>query len=253
MKKFDYKEFNKRYNKFRKNNLPTPFWDKERQVLEYVFYEKDNFYDGFNISNNITDSFENKFSLYYPFECIIYTNDNHREIGHCHEHFFENVVRDLYNYPVSFNIRKKDEIYYSKQELDYLKTLKNYLLLIGLDDIPDDINVSRYRNKLVKKYQNSIIVKLDNHRINDIIKGKGTFFAIKKNKYNSELKKYSKGELQYLITDNKNNFRLLIEYVERKKQKYEEVKKYVKIPKSNDNTEVMVDYFKIIEIYNKKN
>ncbi len=41
MKKFDYKTFCERYAKFRKNNLPTPFWDRERQVLEFVFYEED--------------------------------------------------------------------------------------------------------------------------------------------------------------------------------------------------------------------
>lgn len=26
----------KRYDKFKKNNLPTPFWDDERLTLEYV-------------------------------------------------------------------------------------------------------------------------------------------------------------------------------------------------------------------------
>lgn len=37
-KKFDYEEFNKRYDKFNKNNLLTPFWDEERQTLEYVYF-----------------------------------------------------------------------------------------------------------------------------------------------------------------------------------------------------------------------
>ena len=39
MKKFEYNEFVKRYNKFKKNNLPTPFWDSERQTLEYVYFD----------------------------------------------------------------------------------------------------------------------------------------------------------------------------------------------------------------------
>ena len=52
MTKFDYKAFNLRYEKFKKNNLPTPFWDKERQVLEYVFYDKDHY----NINSNLTDA-----------------------------------------------------------------------------------------------------------------------------------------------------------------------------------------------------
>ena len=29
-------DFNSRYDKFKENNLPTPFWDEERQTLEYV-------------------------------------------------------------------------------------------------------------------------------------------------------------------------------------------------------------------------
>lgn len=251
MKKFDYKEFNRRYDKFKNNNLPTPFWDRERQVLEYVFFEKDKIHNELNISNNLTDSFANKISLYYPFNCVIGTKDGQRKIGHCHEHSFENVLRNVYDYPVSFSIPKKDEYYYSKQELEYLKVLKNYFLLVGLSDIPDNVRVGRFRNKLVKKYQNSIIITLDNHYINDIIKGKCVFFAVKKNKENKELKKYSKGELQYLVLDKKNNFRLLIEYTEKKKQKYQEIKKYLKINKTKDNDDVMVSYFKVLEIFTK--
>ncbi len=245
MTKFDYKRFNLRYEKFKKNNLPTPFWDRERQVLEFVFCENDKF----NINNNLTDSFSNRLKLYYPYDSIIITKDGEKKVGPCHEHTFENVVRDLYNYPISFNIPKKDESYYSKQELSYLKTLKSYLLLVGLSDIPDNVKVSRYRNKLVKKYQNAIIINLDNRSINDIIKGKCVFFAMKKNKNNKDITKYKKGELQYLIMDSKNKFRLLIEYTEKKKQKYEEIKKQVKIAKTKDSDDVMVYYFKIIEIF----
>ena len=40
MKEGDYKEFIKRYDQFKKNNLPTPFWDEERQTLEYVYFYK---------------------------------------------------------------------------------------------------------------------------------------------------------------------------------------------------------------------
>jgi len=252
MTEFDYKTFNERYKKFKKNNLPTPFWDKERQVLEYVFYEKDKYHDNLSINNNLTDSFSNKFSLYYSFNCVTITKDGKRKIGHCHEHTFENVVRNLYDYPVSFNISKKDEIYYSKQELTYLKIMKNYLLLVGLSDIPDSVRVSRYRNKLVKKYQNAIIINLDNREINSIIKGKRVFFAVKKNKNNKDLKKYQKKELQYLIVDDKGNFRLLIEYVEKKQEKYLEIKKQVKISKTKDNDDVMVYYFKVLEVFTKK-
>ena len=35
MKKHEFIEFEKRYEKFQKNNLPTPFFDDERQTFEY--------------------------------------------------------------------------------------------------------------------------------------------------------------------------------------------------------------------------
>ena len=245
MEKFSYKTFVKRYDKFKKNNLPTPFWDKERQIMEYVFYKKEEL----NVHSSLNDSFNDIVSLYYPFNSVVFTSVGERKIGRCYEHSFESVIRNLYDYPFSFSISKNDEIYYSKQELEYLMILKSYLLFIGLGDIPDTVKVERFRNKLFKKYQNCIIIKLDNRSINNIIKGKTSFFAVKKNKDNNELKSYSKGEVQYLILDNKYNFKILIEYIERKKQKYKNVKKYVKIPKLNDNNDVMVDYFKIIEIY----
>ena len=38
MKKHEFIEFEKRYEKFKKNNLPTPFFDDERQTFEYVYY-----------------------------------------------------------------------------------------------------------------------------------------------------------------------------------------------------------------------
>lgn len=38
MKKRKYNEFMKRYDKFKNNNLPTPFWYNERKTLEYVKY-----------------------------------------------------------------------------------------------------------------------------------------------------------------------------------------------------------------------
>ena len=245
MSRFDYKTFNKRYEKFKKNNLPTPFLDRERKTVEYVFYDQDKL----NVYKNLTDAFMSKISLFYPFNCAMFTKEGQKVIGHCHEHSFEDVVRDLYKYPVSFNITKKDEIYYTKRELSYLKILKNYLLLIGLNDIGDNVKVTRYRNKLEEKYQSAIITQLDNRQINNIIKGKCVFFAVKKTKTNKDIRKYNKGELQYLVIDNKYNFRLLIEYVEKRKQKYQEIKKQVKVTNTKDNDDVMVYYFKVLELF----
>ena len=48
------KEFYKRYDKFKKNNLPTPFWDEKRQTLEYVCLgNKNTIYDFENAKNKI--------------------------------------------------------------------------------------------------------------------------------------------------------------------------------------------------------
>lgn len=245
MTKFDYQTFNKRYEKFKKNTLPTPFWDRERQVLEYVCYENEHLC----VYNNLTDSFLDRFSLFYPFNCAVTTMEGTREIGYCHEHTFEAVVRDLYYYPESFSISKKDEVHYTKRELSYLKLLKSYFLFIGLKDVEDSNRVSRYRSKLEKKYQKALILQLDNREINNIIKGKRTFFAVKKTKYNKDIRQYKEGELQYLVIDNKYNFRLLIEYVENKKQKYHEIKKQVKVTGAKDNEYVIVKYFKVLEIF----
>ena len=41
MNKKQIKEFLKRYDKFKKNNLPTPFWDDERQIFEYVSFDSE--------------------------------------------------------------------------------------------------------------------------------------------------------------------------------------------------------------------
>lgn len=135
------KEDLKRYDKFKKNNLPTPFWDEERNVLEYVWFDK----DGLNVSSNICYGLENISctELYYSFSV--------GPIGHMHDHSFENVVRILYDYPKTFKINKDEEQFYSKQELTYLKRIQEYLISIGLDDVDPSkkVSINRYRNKKI--------------------------------------------------------------------------------------------------------
>lgn len=132
------KDFYKRYDKFKNNNLPTPYYDKERNVLEYVWFNE----EGLNVSDNICwplESLSNT-ELYYSFSV--------GPIGHMHDHEFSNVVRMLYDYPISFNISKDEEEYYSKQELKYLKRIQEYLVSIGLKDIDPNkkVSINRYRN-----------------------------------------------------------------------------------------------------------
>lgn len=146
-----YKKFIKKYDKFRKNNLPTPFWDDERQTLEYVY-----FCNGKSVFNNqkVNNELEVNPSLFEALGEIAFTGfyysftDRHfigeKENGkyiwksviwHNHAHSFEEVVRALYDSPESFNIAKDEEQYYSKQELEYLRRVQKYLLFIGLKDL----------------------------------------------------------------------------------------------------------------------
>lgn len=52
MQKRKFNEFMKRYDKFEKNNLPTPFWDEKRHTLEYVnIGNRKNIYNFDNIND----------------------------------------------------------------------------------------------------------------------------------------------------------------------------------------------------------
>ena len=67
MNKKQTKEFEKRYDKFKNSNLPTPFWDDERQTLEYVYY-----YDNKPVINNCLFEALADIALtgfYYSFTC----------------------------------------------------------------------------------------------------------------------------------------------------------------------------------------
>ena len=60
--KYDKKmiEFNKRYDKFKKYNLPAPFWDEERQTFEYVLFESDPWRENqLVVTPNLYNAFEN--------------------------------------------------------------------------------------------------------------------------------------------------------------------------------------------------
>ena len=68
-------EFEKRYDKFKKNNLPAPFWDEERQVREYVMFEQ--YSDGKSrpfATVNLYNAFEGIIwdDFYYSFNCRYY-------------------------------------------------------------------------------------------------------------------------------------------------------------------------------------
>ena len=169
-------------------------------------------------------------------------------VGHNHAHSFEEVVKSLYYAPESFNISKEEEQFYSKQELEYLRRVQKYLLFIGLKDEEDNkIKVSRYRNKLQKKYENVMIYKFNNEVLQNIINGKNNFRVINWYPEYSGEKIYKSHEYQALLVDEEDNFKALVEFT------YEEVKKYIDIkdnyknPELKDDDKVIVCYFKLLE------
>ena len=242
------------YDKFKNNNLPTPFWDKEREVLEYVYFkDQKDIYVNNSIFYALSDIACT--GLYYPFDSkgIHMWKENgeyvkEEVIGHSHAHSFEEVVRELYNYPETFKIIKEDEIYYSKQELEYLRKVQKYLLFIGLKDI--DMNkksITRYRNKIYAKYSNSMVFMFKNKQIKEILDGKINYRVGEYYTGNIEDKEYKKGEYTSLIVDEEENFIMFIEYTKREVKLYKDVKKYYKNNKLKDNDKVVVYYFNILE------
>ena len=263
MKKKEYQVFLERYNKFKNNNLPTPFWDEERQTLEYVYFNQKEKKKALNdsklhIAYTLTDALSDITlnSFYYSYNCKIYQSkkvgDNYEEaviIGHTHAHSFEEVVHSLYNYPESFSIPKEDEQFYSKQELEYLRRVKKYLLFIGLKDSEGFRNkVGRYRNAKQKKYENAYIYIFSTKEINAILKGKN--YLIKEYlDFYKETTKYAKGEYQALIVDEEDNFKLFIEFTHEIVQTYYSVKDVYHNDKLKDNDKILIRYFKVLEKY----
>ena len=122
MQEHEFIEFQKRYEKFKRNNLPTPFFDEERQTFEYVYYSY-RFFNNDNkkyseVNHSLTDALANiAFTgLYYSFDCkeIAYTKEGVKiTFEHSHAHSFDEVVSSLYDFPESFSIPKEDEKFYS--------------------------------------------------------------------------------------------------------------------------------------------
>ena len=272
MKKNDYKEFNKRYDKFKNNNLPTPFYDEERLTLEYVWYNDElSFYqkkskkiDELELKRNVDSSIEYalgdiaNINLYYPFntKLIHIVNENGKDfikttIGHSHAHSFSEVIRELYDAPESFSIEKEDYKYYSEQELKYLRKIQKYLLFIDLKDKIKRKDIKRYRNKKQKKYGNSFIRSFPNDSLDEFISGKRNYVVIN-SEYIDIYKDYedlTNRKERNLFTDLDDNIKLFIEYTYLEKKLYKDIKNNIKFDNLKDNDQVVIKYFKVLEIF----
>lgn len=275
MNKKQTKEFFKRYDKFKKNNLPTPFWDDERQTFEYVSFdskldyfnniikkENEDFDRKLNVERNIVEALGDiaDINFYYSYTCGYFTEEKIDEDnynlklvkGHTHSHYFEDVVKDLYNFPESFNISKDEEKYYSEQQLKYLRRIQKYLIFIGLKDI-DSIkpSIKRYRNEKQKKYGSAYIREYKDKTINDILLGKIYFFVIIPDNINiyEEYEEFSNHDKKELIVDKDDNFKLFIEHTCREIKSYKEIKNNYSNKKLKDSDKVVVEYFKVLEVF----
>lgn len=255
---------NNNYLKFKKNNLPTPLWCDDHQILEYIHFNNQQLIGD---SNNLEPQLEVNSSLaealgrivnhvfYYSFTAKYLQAKkvngkliDKTIVGHMHAHSFDEVVKFLYNSPESFSISKEEEQFYSQQELQYLKLVQKYLLLIDLKDINvDKIPATRYRNKLHTKYSNATIYQFNDKTIKDIINGKRTYLVT--TWYPGYLNhQYKPGQSQLLITDKDYNFKIFIEFTKSEVKKYKDIKTiYPKDLTDDDN--IIIDYFKIIEIF----
>lgn len=258
------KEFLKRYDKFKKNNLPTPFYDEERHTIEYVYYSDRKYINDseksekhLEVHDTLTTAFEDiaYVGFYYSFTTkIIMTMKENRkittkvEVGHSHAHSFDEVVRALYDAPESFSISKEEEEFYSKQELKYLRRLQKYLLFIGMKDLETrKAPVSRYRNKLYSKYANVWIKVFDDESLKNIMNNKINFKVKKLNNENVKEEKYKSREYQALIVDKEDNFKMFVEFTKREVKTYKDIKDVCKIEGLQDNDKVLIEYFKILE------
>ena len=249
MNKKQAKEFVKKYDKFKKNNLPTHFWDDERQTKEYVYFDEDN---SLNVSDSIFESLSRiaLTGLYYPFNSNRITHkigeEPRVEYGDNHAHSFEELVGWLYDYPETFNIDKEDEKYYSKQELEYLRRVQKYLLFIGMKDVEGlKRKNTRYRSKKQTKYNNCFLHNCSKKTIEDLLSGKRNFTY--REVINDDEKEEIYDDYQALILDEEDNFKMHIKYTHSKIKKYKEIKDIVNDDRFKDNDMMCVRYFEIVE------
>ena len=269
MEEKEYKKFIKRYDKFKKNNLPTYFWDDERLVQEYVYFYNGKSYLNEKECKNELDVYQDLVSalgdiaftgFYYSFTDKHLVNRKNEKgkyirefvVGHNHAHTFEGVVKSLYNSPESFQISKDEEQFYSQQELEYLRRVQKYLLFIGMKDInTTKVSMRRYQNKKHSKYENAFIYEFSDFALEKIIKGERDAKITEWYPEYSGPKVYKPKEYQALIVDKEDNFKLFIEFTYEEIKLFKDVKKICDIQNElKDDDKVILRHFKILEVFN---
>ena len=239
----EYQKFITRYDKFKNNNLPTPFWDEERNTEEYVWFKDNKLETEDNIIYALS---EVTFSgLYYPFIDKHYKGTSDKlisVIGHNHAHSFDEVLKALYYSPESFRIEESDKKYYSTQELQYINDIQKYLLFIDLKDY-DEKEKKRFQNKKHAKYTNCPRITLKQKEIDRIKNNEIDFIAFKYQECYTSFKPY-----KALIINENGDYCLHVLIKNRKKVKYKEIKDKYIFNNYDDNNYIELDYIEILEI-----
>ena len=245
-----------KYKQFENNNLPTPYWNEERNVQEYVYYEDNEL----KVCDTISRAIEEIafYGFYYPFnirhkEIYFGDKDNERtEIvtGHIHEHTFEDVVRALYHHPEYFSIPEEDEVYYSKQELKYLRSVQKYLLFLGLkDDLDNSKDNKRYQNERYAKYKWKPIYTLSDEAIDDVINGKRDYLLREYSPRWSEQETYESKEKIALIRNDDGDFRVSVEIIKNEIKDGNEYETEMNKREFKIKDKVVVKTIKLLEIF----
>jgi len=235
------------YDDFKNNNLPTPFYNNKKEHFEYVNFIVNELQVNDNLIYALGDLADT--DLYFSYTSKYFIEDEKTsEIkiikGHCHSHLFDDVVRSLYNFPESFEISKEEEQFYSKVELSFLKRIQKYLLFLGMKDLENVNDISRYNNKNFETYKNTRIYKFDDDEIKNILENKLNFYVTPYYENYKNLENYD-----VLIVDSNEDFKLHIEIYNREEKKYKEVKQAYTINDLNDQDKVIVTYFNILKVF----
>lgn len=126
-----------KYHKYKKCSIPYFYYDKKS--ANWVLYNR--FAKKFNVSQELLDIVGDisNTGVTYHYKIKAYGRNNNSEKMKyqelvTHAHSFDRVIRELYEYPESFNIPKEFHNEYSMQELTYLNRAQKYFKLIGLKD-----------------------------------------------------------------------------------------------------------------------
>lgn len=234
------------YEEFKNSNLPTPFYNKEKDSLEYVYYYNDELIVDDNLIYSLGDIANT--DLYYSYTSKNFIENEKGDIkitkGHYHAHLFDNVLRSLYDFPESFEISKEEEQFYSKVELSFLKRIQKFLLFLGMKDLENVNDISRYNNKNFETYKNTRIYKFDDDEIKNILENKINFYVTPYYENYKNLENYD-----VLIVDSNEDFKLHIETYNREEKEYKEVKQAYTINDLNDQDKVIVTYFNILKVF----